>query len=293
MGAPLPGLEGLPVITCHPRAKINLTLEVLGLRLDGYHQVASVLQTISLQDTLILEESDDLSPRCNLASLEGEGNLAWRAASLLREVSGCPRGAAITLEKGIPPAAGLGGGSSDAAATLQGLNQFWGLGFSRERLLPLASRLGSDVPFFLYGGTALVAGRGEQVTPLPPLPSTWLVLLTPSIEIPEKTKRLYGLLRPEHFTRGEHTRRLVQALETGSALASSHVYNVFEEVAFSFFPGLEEHRRALLQAGGGQVHLAGSGPTLFALAAGQPEGEAIKERLAREGLRAYLVVTCP
>ncbi len=149
-------------------AKINLTLEVLGRREDGYHDIVSILQTIDLHDTLTLEPAQDMALECDQSELEGPDNLVLKAAALLREATGCHQGARLKLQKGIPLAAGLGGGSSDAAAALLGLSRLWGLGLSAEKLMPLAAKLGSDVPFFLYGGTAMAQGRGEIVRPLPP-----------------------------------------------------------------------------------------------------------------------------
>src|SRR4030042_180950 len=148
-------------------AKINLTLEALSKRPDGYHEIASVRQATSLADTLTFEPAETLDFNCDVPELQTGDNLVLKAARLLKEISGYKKGARINLTKKIPLAAGLGSGSTDAAATLVGLNKLWGLNLSRAKLLELAAKLGSDVPFFLYGGTALAQERGEQGTPLP------------------------------------------------------------------------------------------------------------------------------
>ena len=162
-------------VTIETPAKVNLTLEVLGKRNDGYHEIASVMQAINLCDRLTFSIADDLSLITDTPGLDTKDNLVYRAASLLNDKTGVSAGAEIHLCKGIPVAAGLGGGSSDAAATLLGLNRLWGLHLARDELEELAAQLGSDVPFFLAGGAALAEGRGERITPLPSPPTSCLV----------------------------------------------------------------------------------------------------------------------
>lgn len=158
-------------------AKVNLTLEVLGVRFDGYHDLRSVVLPIPLHDDLVIEASEELSAgfedeeipestRRALAALPPEKNLVWKAARVLQLATGCTRGARITITKRIPAGAGMGGGSSDAAAALNGLNEFWGLGLSKSRLVELAAEVGSDVPALTLGGPVLMEGRGERVKPL-------------------------------------------------------------------------------------------------------------------------------
>jgi 4-diphosphocytidyl-2-C-methyl-D-erythritol kinase len=280
------------VISLQAHAKVNLTLEVLSKRPDGYHEIATVLQTISLADTLTFEHAETLEFQCAVRELRTPDNLVLKAARLLKEESGYGKGARINLIKRIPFAAGLGSGSTDAAATLLGLNRLWGLNLSSERLMELAARLGSDVPFFLYGGIALAQGRGEKLTPLPPAPELWMVLLRPAIEpVPNKTAQLYSRLNPSHFTAGQHTERLVAHLRHGGNIEPSFLYNVFEQVAFDFFPVLSDYRTRLLEAGARAVHLAGSGPTLFSLVPAKPRGESILNSLQARGPEAYLVHT--
>lgn len=272
-------------------AKVNLTLEVLGKRPDGYHEIASVLQTVDLADDLTFEPAAELAVECDAPGLSSDDNLVLQAARLLKREMQVPQGARISLRKRVPIAAGLGGGSSDAAAALLGLSRLWELHLGPRELLPIAAQLGSDVPFFLFGGTALAGGRGEVVTPLPPCRDAWLVLATPPIQVARKTATLYGALRPAAFTGGEATERLVQALRAGAPPSSSHLFNVFEEVAELVFPGLTRYRATLLDAGAPSVHLTGSGPTLFCLASGPEEGAALQRRWAALGLEAYVVKT--
>ena len=278
------------MLTLSAPAKINLTLEVLGQRADGYHQLASVVQSISLEDTLSFQPNKEIHLVCNLPELISSDNLVIRAARLLQEVSGCRKGATIFLNKGIPPAAGLGGGSSDAAATLNGLNQLWELGFHLEKLRELASKLGSDVPFFLYGGTALVEGRGNEITPLPSPTPFWLVLAKSPLNILNKTEKMYASLNPSHFTGGNFTQKVVDALHRGDKITSSLCYNVFEQIAF-LRPELEQYRRCFIAAGAGSVHLAGAGPTLFTLIEKEAQGEKLLWNMKCCGMEAYLART--
>ena len=295
------------MLTLKAYAKVNLTLEVLGRREDGYHELVSVIQTIDLCDTLTLERSDAITLECDKPELQSPDNLALRAATLLREDSGSGNGVRISLRKGIPTAAGLGGGSSDAAATLKGLNRLWGLGLSIEDLSPLAAQLGSDVSFFLHGGTAMVHGRGELVRPLPPADLNWMVLLIPSLPVseptasavgggprqgrpnPQKTASMYGMLAEANYTRGALTRKLEARIRGGGDVPSQFLFNVFDAVAFDAFPGLESYWNAFYQLGAREIHLAGSGPSLFAPVSRKEVGTALHLMLAhRYGWDAYL-----
>ena len=279
------------MLTVNAYAKVNLTLEVLGKREDGYHQVSSVMQTIDLCDQVHFSLSDRLSLTCNVAPLETQDNLVLRAAALLKEHTGCSQGAEIHLDKAIPLASGLGGGSSDAAATLKALDKFWGLGLGHEELLSLAASLGSDVPFFLQGGTALVEGRGEEVRSLPAISHTHFVLLVPTLEIPGKTATMYGRITDQHYTAGNATLRLRHAIGDGRRPTGKLFFNAFEDVAFGLFPVLEEHRRALMGAGAGWVRMTGTGPALYTAMASRKRALAMAELLRSGGYRTYVAST--
>ena len=271
-------------------AKINLVLEVLGKRDDGYHEIRSLVQTISLYDVLSFELAEGISLECTEPSLQSSDNLVVQAAELLREVSGCEKGVKIELEKRVPWNAGLGGGSSDAAAVLLALNKLWGLELTTSGLVGLGAKLGSDVPFFIYKGTALVEGRGERVAPLLASVSTWFVLLLPPLpQMPGKTQQLYARLDNRHFTQGQFTGKAVEAWSVDSHISPSLLFNVFDEVAFDAFPGLEECWERFEEAGAVGIHLAGSGPALFAPVNSAAKAEELHRRLCQQGLEAYSV----
>ncbi len=279
------------MLECRAYAKINLSLEVLGRRRDGYHDVLTILQTIDLYDTLTFEPAPELTLTCNVAALESEQNLILRAAGLLQRATGRKEGARIHLEKGIPIAAGLGGGSSDAATTLVALSQVWGLHMTEANLQNLAAVLGSDVPFFLVGGTALAAGRGERLTPLPALPEHWIVLVRPRLEIPDKTGLMYANLTRREYTSGSVTQHMARAIQEGRTLEPGLIFNAFEWVAFRLFELVDHTRQQVVDAGADHVRLCGSGPSLFALYTQEAPARDLCERLQAEGLEVYLTRT--
>ena len=280
------------MLTTRAYAKVNLTLEVLGRRDDGYHDVVSIMQTIGLFDTLSVEPHGEILLECDVPELASQDNLAAAAARLLQEETGCRQGARIRIEKGIPVAAGLGGGSSDAAAALRALNETWGLGLSIGELEALAARLGSDVPFFLHNGTAMAQGRGERVRPLPPIDTQWLVVLSPDIRVANKTAALYGMLDRSVYTRGALTRKLEARIRGGGDAPPQFLFNVFDTVAPSAYPGIDRYRGTLEALGAREIHLAGSGPSLFAPMPRREVGTAIDLLLRhRHGWRSSLVST--
>ncbi|HUS14865.1 MAG TPA: 4-(cytidine 5'-diphospho)-2-C-methyl-D-erythritol kinase [Chloroflexia bacterium] len=278
-------------------AKINLTLEILGRRKDGYHNLTSVMQTITLADTLLFAPRADGQIVVDCAdpglARSPQDNLVWRAARLLQQARSVPLGAQITLTKGIPVAAGLGGGSSDAAATLRGLDRLWGLGLSGGEMHNVAGLLGSDVPFFLHGGTSLIEGRGEQVTPLRPIVGGWIVLVTPPLLVPGKTAVVYGLLRPHEYSTGVLTRRLVAALAAGQPLATTMLYNGMEDAVFRAFDTLDAVRQQISGAGGDGVRVTGAGPSLYVYYDQEADACRLYEALQAAGLPVHLVQPQP
>jgi 4-diphosphocytidyl-2-C-methyl-D-erythritol kinase len=280
------------MITAYAYAKINITFEVLGRRQDGYHDIATILQEIDLKDTIKFDLASSLNIECDQRELMSSDNLVLKAASLLKKEVGYKGGAKISLRKGIPLATGLGGGSSDAGATLLALNKLWKLKLSTESLVKLAAALGSDIPYFIYGGTALAEGRGERITRLPTLPQSWVVLLRPSVLIPEqKTKAMYAALGPAHYSAGEHTKRVVSAIERGVVRDGLSVYNAFDSVAFEMYEGIEWYWKQFTLAGAPEVHLAGSGPTLFTILSARGRAEELYRSLLGSGLEIYIVKT--
>ena len=282
----------LAMLTVYAPAKINLVLEVLG-KDDDYHRISSIIQSIDLCDVLNFQPDEAISFECDEPGLKHD-NLVTRAATLLKESTKCSLGARIELRKHIPWGVGLGGGSSDAAATLLALNELWGLGLSLSELVRLASKLGSDVPFFIHKGTALVGGKGEKVTPLPSLPATSFVLLVPPLpKISGKTKQMYNNLRVADFTGGQFVQQALTSLRQGKAIDHGLMFNVFERAAFGFFPRLDRYREILKESGAPGVHVAGSGPCLFSLFAEAKEAGEVFSRLKKQGLECYLAFSFP
>jgi len=280
------------MLTVKAPAKITLTLEVLNQRPDGYHEIRSLIQTIDLCDSLSFSLSDDIEFGSDNPDFVPEESLVSKAAALLQQTTGCSKGARIEIGKRIPLTSGLGGDSSGAAAILWGLNKLWRLGLSLAQLLELAPRLGSDVAFFLYGGTALVEGRGERVTPLPPLPHRWVVLLMPPVpRMPEKTRQLYASLKPSHYTDGQLTQKFIKALNEGREFKPSMLFNTFENVAFEFFPELTVYKEHYAKLGASYVHLAGSGPALFTMLEDKAQAEELYTLCQQQGLESYLADT--
>jgi len=280
------------MLTVLAPAKINLTLEVLAKCPDGFHEIRSVIQTINLCDSLRFQLSRDIEFKCDVPNWIPEESLISKTASLLQRTTGCSKGAVIEISKHIPLISGLGGDSSDAAAVLRGLNKLWELGLSQQELLQLALQLGSDVAFFLYGSTALVEGRGEIVTPLPPFPHRWVVLMVPSVpRLSGKTERLYASLKDNHYTDGQITKRLVGELKEGRRFTPSLLFNTFENVVFTRQSKVNVYRRHAMKVGATNIHLAGSGPTLFTLLEDKAEAEDLYIRLQHQRMEPHIAET--
>ena len=250
-------------------AKLNLTLDILGRREDGYHDLRMVMQSITLADTLTLEENrgEGLRVSANLRFLPtGEKNLAAAAALRFWEALGRePEDLDIRIEKRIPVCAGMAGGSSDAAAVLRALNQRAGEPFSPKELARLGERVGSDVPYCVLGGTALAEGRGEVLTPLPPLPRCWVVACKP--DFPISTPELFAQADRVKLRRRPDTAGLVAALEAGDlGGVARRMYNVFEDVLPArLYTRVAEIKNILIQCGALGANMSGSGPTAFGL----------------------------
>jgi 4-diphosphocytidyl-2-C-methyl-D-erythritol kinase len=273
-------------------AKINLTLEVLGKRPDGYHEIRSVMQAINLSDRLSFKTNEKIIFECDSLLWQAEKSLIGRAVDATKRHTGVSNGVLIQITKRIPLSSGLGGDSSDAAAILLGLNQFWELGIPPGDLVEMAGTLGSDVPFFLTGGTALAEGTGRQISPLPAMPHSWVLLLLPHVERPEfKTGALYARLNPGVFTDGARTDALVARLSRGEAVRLEDLFNVFESVAYEVFAGLESYRDGFQKIAGTPVHLAGAGPALFALFNDGEKAARAWRNLKERGLETYLTET--
>jgi 4-diphosphocytidyl-2-C-methyl-D-erythritol kinase len=275
-------------------AKVNLYLEILGKRPDGYHEIATLMVAIRLFDTLVFKEGPDLELTCNRPDLSvGPDNLVMRAARLLQERTGAIRGARIRLKKRIPTEAGLAGGSTDAAATLEGLNRLWNLGLTKPELANLGAELGSDIPFFFHTPAAWCTGRGEKVTPVTVGRPLDLVLLCPKFGCP--TAQVYRHVTvPPVPEPGDAIRR---ALESGAVdVLGRLLHNRLQPAAETLEPALSAYARRLADLGPAGQRLSGSGSSLFALCRDESEARRIAQDL-RHGkdqdlFTVFLVRSC-
>ena len=283
-------------------AKVNLVLHVGRKRSDGYHELQTVFQTIGLADRLEIQFESSASTSVELAcdhpALENENNLAWRAAELLLKCVEVEARIQIRLSKQIPTGAGLGGGSSDAASVILALAELLPLRPSPEQMMKVAAELGSDVPFFLVGGTACGSGRGTQVSPLPDMPSCPLVLVTPEIEVSTdwayqalSAQRIAALTQGAMLSTIDGFRTSLDRLATGKAedLAGIMV-NDFESIVFQRFPAIRNIRDQLLSQGALGAIMSGSGSAVFGVFTTETKADQIVENLLAEGLRAVRTV---
>jgi 4-diphosphocytidyl-2-C-methyl-D-erythritol kinase len=250
-------------------AKINWTLEILGRRPDGYHEVRTLLQTVSVSDELTFElTGQGISVHCDHPEVPcDESNLAYRAAKLLSDFTGITKGVRIQLAKRLPVAAGLGGGSGNGAVTLLALQRLWDVQIEPRDLFALAAKLGADAPFFLIGGTCLGVGRGDEVYPLEDINEEFLLLVNPGIAV--STRDAYGDLPPE-LTKREAVIKMPLSFEAAYAAtvrpgASIPLINDLENPVFARHPTLVEVKRWLKQTGARGVLMSGSGSTVFAI----------------------------
>ena len=272
-------------------AKVNLALEVLGKRSDGYHEIATVLQAVDLFDRLKVEAADTLSLQTDDPGLPtDDDNLVMRAARLLQKASGVQTGARIRLEKRIPVAAGLGGGSSDAAATLWGLSRLWALRWPRARLQELAVELGMDVPFFLGPGRAVARGRGERIEALPAGGGYALVLVNPRTAL--STREVYERVPAGWHASPAGTARVIEALRTRNVeKIAAALTNNLERVVEPVLPVIGRMKAALLAAGALGAVMSGSGPTVFGMARSLDHARQIRSRVSRAGWACWAVRT--
>ncbi len=265
-------------------AKINLTLDVLYKRTDGFHQVEMIMQAIELADILCLEEksSDEITITTNLAYVPCDArNLAYQAAKLIKDTCNITKGVHIGLEKNIPVAAGLAGGSTDAASVLLGLNDLWKIDLSINELEKLAAKLGSDVPFCLRGGTMLATGRGELLEPLADLPSCYVVLAKPRIAV--STAWVYGKYQNSVVESHPDTAGVQEALRRGElAGVAKRLNNVLESVTIAEYPQIGQLKTCMMQYGAMASLMSGSGPTVFGLVKDQAEAEYIANQLRNQ-----------
>jgi len=279
-------------LTVRAHAKINLTLDVLYKRADGFHQVEMIMQAIELADILNLEEkvSGDISISSNMVHLPCDHrNLAYQAAVLIKNTCQVKKGVHIFMEKNIPMSAGLAGGSTDAAGVLVGLNRLWNLELSLNELEVLGAKLGSDVPFCLQSGTALATGRGEILEPLSPLPPCYIVLAKPRMGV--STAWVYGRYRDNGALNHPDTTGVKSALEQGDLQGvANRLSNVLESVTMIEYPQIKKLKERMTQYGAMASLMSGSGPTVFGLTPDKDKAEYIADKL-RSQSDAEIIIT--
>ncbi|MGI5891150.1 MAG: 4-(cytidine 5'-diphospho)-2-C-methyl-D-erythritol kinase [Bacillota bacterium] len=260
-------------------AKINWSLEIVGKRPDGYHLLQMIMQQISLMDIVKLEESEVDSITSNAGLPTNEDNIALKAWLLLKKELGLNQHLSIKIEKNIPIAAGLAGGSTDAAAVLKGANQLFDLGMSHHQLRELALKLGSDIPFCLLKGAALAEGIGEVLTPLPPLPRQHLLLINPGFSV--STAEIYKEFSPKKVKKRPHTQALIEALLFGEPqYIGPLLINFLETVTIEKYPQIAKIKFEMAACGLYPL-MSGSGPTVFGLAPDEETALAVQKKLLK------------
>lgn len=271
-------------------AKINLGLDVLRRREDGYHEVCMVMQTLSLYDRIIIKklEKQEIQVKTNLFYVpENENNLVYQAAQILMDECDLKQGIYIDLQKFIPVAAGMAGGSSDAAAVLYGMNRMFRLNLSQQRLMEIGLKIGADVPYCVMRGTALAEGIGEKLTPLAPMPICKVLVAKPPICV--STKFVYENLTLDKDTEHPRIDLLIEGLREGNLKKiAAHMGNVLESVTIPHYPVIAQIREEMLHYGAINAMMSGSGPTVFGLFEEEAQAQKAYQSL-REGALAKQV----
>ena len=276
-------------------AKINLGLDVLGKREDGYHEVSMIMQTIRMYDQLDMRKS--VEPGIHLTTNKkyipvDENNLVWRAAKLMMDTCGIMEGVSIHLHKVIPVAAGMAGGSSDAAATLVGMNRLFHCGLSKEKLMELGVQIGADVPYCVLRGTALAEGIGEKLTVLPPMPDCWILIGKPGISV--STKYVYTTLDLNTDTVHPDIDGMKKALEDGNLYGiTERMGNVLQDVTIPAYPEVERIKEQMKTLGAVNAMMSGSGPTVFGIFDNEEKAQEACQKLRESGSCQQVFLTVP
>ena len=276
-------------------AKINLGLDVLGKREDGYHEVRMIMQTIRMYDQLDMRKS--VEPGIHLKTNKkyipvDENNLVWRAAKLMMDTCGIMEGVSIHLHKVIPVAAGMAGGSSDAAATLVGMNRLFHCGLSKEKLMELGVQIGADVPYCVLRGTALAEGIGEKLTVLPPMPDCWILIGKPGISV--STKYVYTTLDLNTDTVHPDIDGMKKALEDGNLYGiTERMGNVLQDVTIPAYPEVERIKEQMKALGAVNAMMSGSGPTVFGIFDNEEKAQEACQKLRESGSCQQVFLTVP
>ena len=273
--------------------KINLGLDVLGRRENGYHDVRMVMQTVYLYDLITLKKKEEpgIELTTNLSFLPvNENNLAYRAAKLLMDEFGLPGGLLIRLEKHIPVAAGMAGGSSNAAAVLYGMNRLFSLGLTEKELMERGVTLGADVPYCILRGTVLAEGIGEILTPLPPMPRCQILLAKPPVNV--STRMVYEKLDACQIVNHPDIDGLIRGLQDQDlGKVASSMGNVLEEVTIGEYPVIDGIKRIMRESGALNAMMSGSGPTVFGIYADRAKARAAAARIREQKLAKQVYVT--
>ena len=276
-------------------AKINLGLDVLGKREDGYHEVRMIMQTIRMYDQLDMRKS--VEPGIHLTTNKkyipvDENNLVWRAAKLMMDTCGIMEGVSIHLHKVIPVAAGMAGGSSDAAATLVGMNRLFHCGLSKEKLMELGVQIGADVPYCVLRGTALAEGIGEKLTVLPPMPDCWILIGKPGISV--STKYVYTTLDLNTDTVHPDIDGMKKALVDGNLYGiTERMGNVLQDVTIPAYPEVERIKEQMKTLGAVNAMMSGSGPTVFGIFDNEEKAQKACQKLRESGSCQQVFLTVP
>ena len=274
-------------------AKINLGLDVLGRRENGYHDVRMVMQSVYLYDEVKIEKTDreGITVETNLGFLPtGDGNIAYKAAQLLKDEFGISDGIRIVLRKHIPVAAGLAGGSSNAAAVLYGMNRMFRLGLSRQEMMDRGVKLGADVPYCIMRGTVLAEGIGEELKELPQMPKCTVLIAKPPVSV--STKAVYEALDAEEITDHPDIDGIIAGLEEGSLKkVAAYMGNVLEGVTIPMHPVISEIKEEMKAAGAINAMMSGSGPTVFGLFENRADARNAQKRIREKSLARQVYVT--
>ena len=274
-------------------AKINLTLRVIGKRFDGYHEIFSIFQTVSLFDELVIRESGEIEVECDNEEIpKGRENIVFSALAALSDETGVKKGASILIRKRIPSPGGLGGGSSNAAVALMAVSKLWGIGLSLKELAVIGARVGSDVPLFFYGGTMAGTGRGTVIEPMPDVEFRHVLIASPKTAI--ATSDAYRDLALGDLTKNgsksilKHYRERAERLYTGRF----EFHNDFETVVFEQYPDIENTAAVMASSGARNVMLSGSGPSVVGIFEKAAALKTASSRLLdRHGVRCFPVST--
>ena len=273
--------------------KINLGLDVIRKRPDGYHDLDMIMQMVDAYDDVIIEKKagEEIVVKADAAVLSnGKDNLAYMAAKMLFDEFGIKSGVEITIHKRIPIAGGMAGGSSDCATTLIGINEMFNLGLSKQQLMERGVKLGADVPYCVLGGTAIARGIGEVLTPLPTPPQCHVIIAKPPISV--STAYVYGHIRPDEITKRPDIEQMTLAIkEQDLNKLSDLLYNVMEEVTVSEYPVIEKLKSIMLENGALNSIMSGSGPTVFGLFDDRKKAQAAMKALDSKELTEQLYLT--